>query len=136
MIYRKDEHEVVLYECFKMIGGSIKHFCIKETKQYFCTEKRAIRAAHDLLLKKTLPKFKYKERQQEKRKRIGADKIIKTFICCKETKAYIHRWDEVLYLETKKNLCEELTDKLGKLCAEYGFENAYAAIEFKKKSKL
>jgi len=134
-IFKKDGQEVILYECCKMIKGSLKTFCIEETSQYFSNEKRAIRAANDLLLKKTLAKFRYEEKKQEKKKRIGANKIINMYICCKETKAYIERWDKILHLETKKKLCNELTEKYHKLCAEYGFENVHAAIGFKERIK-
>jgi len=132
-ILEKDGQEVVISEGHTIVNGSIKNFCIEESEQYFVNEKRAIRAGYDLLLKKTLPKFRYKEKQQEKRKQIGANKVINMYRCYKETAAYTKRWDGVLYLKTKKGLCNELKVKLNEVCKKYGFENAHAAIGFKER---
>lgn len=129
-IFKKDGQEVVLSECCLIVNGGLKSFCIEETAQFFSNEKRAIRAANDLLLKKTLSKFRYKEKKLEKRKRIGANKIARTHKCYKETSAFIKRWDGEIYLETKKLICKELKDKLDSLCMQYEFENVHAAIGF------
>lgn len=135
-IFRKDGHEVVLSECC-VVGndGKLKTFCIEETGQLFSSrnEKKAIRAANDLLLKKTLSKFRYNERKKEKALRIGANRITQTLKCLQETKAYVKRWDGELYLETKKNLIKELQEKLDLLCKKYEFENPHAAIGFLKR---
>jgi len=134
-IFRKNGQEVILYECYKLIDGKIKRFCIKETGQYFVNEKRAIRAANDLLLQKTLSKFRYAERKEQKRKQIGANKIIRIHKCHEDTVKYLKRWDGIIYLETKKRLCEELKEKLDYELKYYGFENAHAAIGFIERSK-
>lgn len=134
-ILKKNGHEVILSECYKIIDGKLKRFYIEETEQYFCNEKRAIRAANDLLLKKALSKFRYAEKKEQKRKQIGANRIARIHKCYKETKAFVKRWDGIIYLETKKRLCDELTKKIKDECEIYGFANAHSAIGFIEKSK-
>ena len=132
----RNGQEVTIYECHIFIKDRLKNFCIKESDQYFENEKRAIRAARDLLLRKTLPKYRYLEKQKEKRKRIGARKIINIYDCHKDTLTYIKRWDGILYLETKKHLLAELQSKLDEACTRYEFKNAHAAIGFTEGLKL
>ena len=132
-IFEKEGQEVVLCECCKVIDGSLKTHCIEETGQYFSNEKRAIRAAHDLLLRKTLSKYRYQQRKKDKRRRIGANRIANTYRCYVETKEFVVRWDGELYLETKKNLIKEMSEKLDLMCKEYEFENAQVAVGFLKR---
>lgn len=134
-IMRKNGFEVEIEECHKIINGSIKFFCIKETEQYFCREKTAIRAANDLLLRKSLTKYRYEERKKEKAKRRGAYKVIEVFYCFQETEKYVKRWEGIIYLETKKRLCKELKEKLKITCEKHGFKNAHEAIGFIERSK-
>lgn len=129
-IFEKNGHRVVVSTCYKVINGEIKTHHIRETNQYFSSEKRAIRAANDLLLKKAMCKFRYAERQKEKRKRNGANRIAKLYACYKETEEFIKRWDGELYLETKKNLVKELCGKLEVLCTKHEFDNPREAINF------
>ena len=129
-IIKKDNHEVMVSKCCVFINGKLKNFCIVESGQYFVNEKQANRAANDLLLKKSLPKYRYAERQIEKRKRTGANKIAIIHDCYLDSIAYIKRWEGILYLETKKRLLNELKSKLDTACNKYGFKNAHAAIGF------
>lgn len=132
-VFSKDGQEVVLEECFVIKNGSLKTFCIKESEQYFSSEKRGIRAANDLLLKKTLSKFDYNKKQQEKKNRIGANRIIRIHKCFKETQDYVTRWENILYLKTKKMLLSELKQKVESECVKYGFESVNSAIGYLKK---
>lgn len=134
-VFKKDGHEVVLTECCKIVNGVVKNFCIEETGQYFENQKRGIRAANDLLLRKTLTKFRYEEKKQERIKRIGANKIVKIHTCLIETIDYVKRWDGILYLETKKNLVKELEGKVNTACKLYDFKSADVAIAFLKRTK-
>lgn len=129
-IIKKNNHEVIISECFTIVKGSLKTRYIKETGQYFCTEKAAIRAANDLLLKKSLSKFRYEERKLEKLKARGAHKVINVYTCYQETEAYIKKWDGILYLETKKKLLQELKEKLDEVCVKYNFKTPHSAIGF------
>lgn len=134
-IFEKNGQTVVLSECCVIINGKLKCFCIEETKQYFSIEKRAIRAARDLLLKKSLPKFKYRERKRAERKRNRAHRIARTHKCYVETQAYVTRWNGELYLDTKRSLLKELSEKLKKMCVDYDFESPECAIEYLERSK-
>ena len=129
-VFKKNGHEVVLSECYKIVGDRVKTFCIKETGQYFSNSKRATRAANDLLLKKSLSKFKYQERQDEKRKRTRAVRIQNTYKCYMEAQIFIKRWENIIYLETKKRLCAELKEKVDALCKKYQFAGPKEAIAF------
>lgn len=129
-VYKKNGHEVVLSECYKIIEGKIKTLVIEETGQYFSCTKRANRAAGDLLLKKSLTKFRYQEKKEEKRKKFGAAKIQNTYKCYLDAEIFIKRWENIIYLETKKRLRTELKEKVSDLCEKFQFDGPKAAIAF------
>ena len=71
----------------------------------------------------------------------NAHKVVNVNNCVVETEAYIEKWSGVLYLETKKQLCAEMKQKLLDVCSKYGFANAGEAIgllarEQKRKDKM
>ena len=120
--FTKDEQSVCVDECYKFIKGKLHNFVIKESDQYFISEKRAIRAANDLLLRKTLPESRYAEKRADKKRRIGANKIQHVYECYVDTLLYVKRWDGIIYLETKKRLLAELQQKLNTLYVLYKFK--------------
>lgn len=132
-IFRKGEHSVEVTGCSVVRGEKLYNFYIAETKAYFMNEKRAIRAANDLLLKKSLSEHRYLERKQEERKMRGVHRVVHLSKGIEDTKAYIKRWDGELYLETKKNLLNEMVYQLATACKKYGFKNEAEAIRFKER---
>lgn len=132
-VYKKDGQTVTLSPCRIEVKGVVHNYVIEETEQYFVNQKRGMRAASDLLLRKTLPEWRYAEKKDEKRKLLGAKKVIEVYQCFIETDQYIKKWSGILFLETKKALCAELNLKLKDICKKYGFENAHAAMGFQER---
>ena len=65
-VYEKDGQTVTLSPCRTEVRGVIHNYIIEETGQYFVNQKRGIRAANDLLLRKTLPEWRYAEKKVAK----------------------------------------------------------------------
>jgi hypothetical protein len=127
-ILAKGNHFVEVVSCVKIINNKIMHWHISGTDKYYIREATAIKAANELLIEKSLSESDFKERKQMKIKIRNASKVVNIYDCMKATEAYIERWDGVLYLETKKNLCEELRNKLKSICAKFGFETPHEAV--------
>jgi DNA-directed RNA polymerase subunit F len=128
-VYRKGNVEVKIESCLKYIDGSVKNFHIKETDSYYTRQYLACQAAKQLLLKKMLSEQDLNERQEKSSRLQNAHKVVNINNCVMETEAYIEKWSGVLYLETKKQLCAEMKQKLLDVCSKYGFANAGEAID-------
>ena len=135
-IYKKGEHTVTVVACHKMINDKLYNFHIEGTDKYFIRQNTAIQSAHTMLLKLALSADDFKKRKEQECRLRHAHKIVYLNGCVKDTENYLKRWDGILYMETKKNLHEELRFKMREMCEKYQFKNAGQAIGFIEKIRI
>ena len=134
--FTKGNHFVEVEPCAVVIKGVLKNFHIVGTEKYFMRHKTAIQAAHELLLKSSLPQDEFRAKKQLKSQVKNAHKVIAAYDALKEMEAYVAKWNGVIYTETKKKLCADLKLQLKEICDRYKFKNAQHAIKIHKEHNI
>ncbi len=126
--YKKGEHTVTVASCRKVVNNVVKNFHILGTGKYYIQRNAAIKEAKVMLLKMTLTEADFKKRKAHETRVKNAHRVNHVCNFVQETEIYLKKWDGVLYMETKKRLCEESKQQLAEICKKLKFKNAHAAI--------